>query len=106
MLLGLPTAPNACRRHEELGRCSRAVLTQPRYAQMCLGVVPSPAVVCMEEEMRLGLPPVAPLRGEDFVRWLYAGGRLVRGAVGCEGDTQRMRVAGKKRDSQFSKPES
>ncbi|GFR41602.1 hypothetical protein Agub_g2326 [Astrephomene gubernaculifera] len=71
--------------HEELGARSRAVLAQPRYSQMAVGYAPSPAVVSMEEEMRLGLPPVAPIRGEDFISWLYRGASRDGSARGAGG---------------------
>ncbi|KAG2500331.1 hypothetical protein HYH03_001907 [Edaphochlamys debaryana] len=62
--------------HEDLGARSRAVLASPRYSGQALSYSPSPAVVAMEEEMRLGVPPVAPIRGEDFVKWLQRGASI------------------------------
>ncbi|GIL60267.1 hypothetical protein Vafri_14896 [Volvox africanus] len=59
---------------EELGMRSQALLDQPRYRQMALGCTPSQAVLAMKEELQLGVPPVAPIRGEDFIRWMYRGG--------------------------------
>ncbi|KXZ45465.1 hypothetical protein GPECTOR_54g206 [Gonium pectorale] len=79
---------------EELGARSRAALAQPRIAGMALGCNPSPAVLCMEEEMRLGIPPVAPIRGEDFIRAMYngAGGDLSRLSGGLNGGSGTPRV--------------
>ncbi|GLC52660.1 hypothetical protein PLESTB_000654500 [Pleodorina starrii] len=61
---------------EELGARSQALLDQPRFRQMAAGCGPSPAVLAMQEELQVGLPPVAPIRGEDFVRWMYRGASI------------------------------
>ncbi|PNH09952.1 hypothetical protein TSOC_003382 [Tetrabaena socialis] len=67
--------------HEELGARSRSILAQPRYGAMAAACNPSAAVAVMEEEMRMGIPPVAPIRGEDFIRWMYRGGGLTPALV-------------------------
>ena len=52
---------------EELGKRSLALLNTPRHRYL-LEVRPSAAVVAAAEEVRLGIPAVAPRRGEDLVR--------------------------------------
>ncbi|GLI70835.1 hypothetical protein VaNZ11_015848 [Volvox africanus] len=71
---------------EDLGMRSRALLDQPRYRQMALGCNPSQAVLAMQEEQQLGVPPVAPIRGEDFIRWMY------RGAAGLNERNQSVQA--------------
>ena len=58
---------------EELGRASRAILSHGRYSQAAASVRPSASVLVMQEEMQLGIPPVAPVRGEDFFSRLFKG---------------------------------
>ncbi len=69
---------------------------------MAAGCTPSPAVQAMQEELQLGVPPVAPVRGEDFIRWMYRGGgnREGGGAAG-RGDLLRRRCIGEVRTAKW-----
>lgn len=52
---------------------SKAFLSQSKYAHYTSLLRPSNAVLRMEEEVRIGIPPVGPAKGEDFVKWLVQG---------------------------------
>lgn len=83
---------------EELGVKARALLSQPRFRYL-LDLKPSAAAFDAADEWRLQLPPVAPLKGEDFIKRFGGGdsssghnGRAGAAAAGghCRGRSARV----------------